>query len=226
MFPQPPLGGGRSFHSHLIREGAACAISSGAMVSESKVEALEKQVLLLTQNFQAKVDLLEERMKDLESQVAAMRVGTQVHINMGNVTGASASTAEVPGVSAGTSSPGAPAGDSAGAPGVSAGHPLEAAGGTFHAPTATVPVSGLDSAVKHYTVVVGNSTPAGMAGTYRTYGRFADAVRDPAIVWSGRGKICFAAGAQCESFASRRDAEAFYRERTGLDPALPVPHWG
>ena len=220
------------FHSHLNRQGAACTILSGAMVSESRVQDLEKQVFLLTGTYQARVEALEERVKDLESQVAAMRVSTQVHVNVGNVTGASSGTtgkagaAEVPGVSAGMSTPGASAGDSAGAPGVSAGDPLEAAGGTFHAPTVTVPVSGLDSAVKHYTVLVGNSTPAGMAGTYRTYGRFADAVRDPAIVWSGRGKIAWAAGADGKSFASRRDAEVFFREKTGLDPALPVPHWG
>ena len=199
------------------------------MVNESRVQALERQVVMLTATCEARDEALEQRVKDLESQVAAMRVSTQVHINVGNVTGASSSKSagasapvEVPGVSAGTSAPGVSAGTSA--PGVSAGDSAQSS--TFHAPSVTVPVSGLDSAVKHYTVVVGNNTPAGMAGTYRSYGRFADAVRDPAIVWSGRGKLAWAAGAHGQSFGSRRDAELFFREQTGLDPALPVPHWG
>ena len=100
-----------------------------------------------------------------------------------------------------------------------------AVGGTFRRPTPGDPRSGPDAKVKHYSVTVGNSTPAGQPGTYADYARYADAVRNPDTPWTGRGKLDFATGVNSLSFPSRREAEEWYRAQLGLPSSAPVPHW-
>ena len=83
--------------------------------------------------------------------------------------------------------------------------------------------SGLDSVVKHYCVVKGAAgQPAGIT---RTFGTFADLVRDPARPWNGRAAIPFAMGTNHGTFPSRRDAEACYRKELRLEATAVVPYF-
>ena len=83
--------------------------------------------------------------------------------------------------------------------------------------------SGLDSVVKHYCVVKGAAgQPAGIT---RTFGTFADLVRDPARPWNGRAAIPFAMATNHDTFRSRRDAEAHYRKELGLEATVVVPYF-
>lgn len=99
-------------------------------------------------------------------------------------------------------------------------------GGVFRRPSECTPVAGADSQVKHYSVSIGNNTVAGRVGVYRTFGKFADSVRDPEIVWSGRGKFSWAPGCEGLSFSTRREAEKWFREKTGAAQHSPIPYFG
>ena len=91
-------------------------------------------------------------------------------------------------------------------------------------PTPTIPTAGLDAKIKHYTVITPG--PLGQAGTYRSYQKFGEAVKDPTQPWSGRSKIPWAWGAEGQSFATRREAESHYRTALGLSTDTVIPHWG
>ena len=103
---------------------------------------------------------------------------------------------------------------------------FSAAGGVFRRPARGAPRSQPDSAVKHYAVKAGNGTPAGCVGIYRSYGLFADAVRDPEVPWSGRGRLAWARRSTGESFATRRLAEDWLREQLGLAEDEPLEFFG
>ena len=91
-------------------------------------------------------------------------------------------------------------------------------------PTPEVPTAGLDAKIKHYVVITPG--PAGQAGTYRSYQKFAEAVKDPDQPWTGRSKIPWAQGAHGQSFATRREAENFYRSELDLSADTVIPFWG
>ena len=80
----------------------------------------------------------------------------------------------------------------------------------------------LDEKVTHYCVVQGAAGQP--AGVTRSFGTFANLVRDPSQPWwNGCSAIPLACPSRCGVFASRRDAEAHYRMELGLEASAVVP---
>ena len=77
-----------------------------------------------------------------------------------------------------------------------------------------------------YYVVFTSARGSHPEGVYISYENFVGAVvaEDKRASWSGRGKIPFARGVECESYTDQATAEEAYRSRLRLAPEVPVPY--
>ena len=77
-------------------------------------------------------------------------------------------------------------------------------------------------AVRKFYVIRSGGSVTAPNGVYITYSAFAEAARDPAVAWSGRGKLRFRPDVETLSFSSASEAEAWWRE---VFHEGPVPYY-